>query len=110
MSDYAAYRPHYPDELFDYLTSKCPPTDELIVVDVGSGTGLLTRDLLRCGYRTIAVEPSHEMRAVAERDLASSPLFCSLEGTAESLPLDIQSVDLVAVAQALQWFDVQRAR
>jgi len=50
------------------------------------------------------------MREVAERDLASSPSFCSLEGTAESLPLDAKSVDLITVAQALQWFDAKHAR
>ncbi len=110
VADYAAYRPRYADQLFDYLASRCPPTDEVTVADVGAGTGLLTRDLLERGYRTIAVEPSREMREVAERDLASNRRFRSLAGTAESLPLDSQSIDLVTAAQAFHWFNVKRAR
>jgi ubiquinone/menaquinone biosynthesis C-methylase UbiE len=110
VSDYAAYRPGYPDALFDYLTSRHPPGDEVTVVDVGGGTGLFTRGLLRRGYRSIAVEPSREMREVAERDLMSNHRFCSLAGTAESLPLKSQSIDLLTAAQAFHWFNAEHAR
>ena len=110
VSDYAAHRPGYPHALFDYLASRHPPNGEVTVVDVGAGTGLLTRGLLRRGYRTFAIEPSPEMREVAERDLESNHRFRSFAGTAESIPLDSQSVDVVTAAQAFHWFCLERAR
>jgi SAM-dependent methyltransferase len=110
VSDHAAFRPGYPDALFDYLTSRHPPSDDLTVADVGAGTGLLSRGLLHRGYRTIAVEPSAEMREVAERDRASNDRFRSLAGTAESIPIDSQSVCLVTAAQAFHWFRLERTR
>ena len=57
-----------------------------------------------------AVEPNKAMREAGERQLADYPLLTSLEGTAERVPLDGRSVDLVCVGQALHWFDVDRAR
>ena len=75
-------------------------------VDVGAGTGKLTRALLGSGATVIAVEPVAEMRAVLEREL---PDVRALEGTAESLPLADGSVDAVVAGQAFHWFDAPAA-
>ena len=110
VADYAASRPDYAAALFDLLASRCPPSVGGLVADVGAGTGLLTRDLLRRGYDVVAVEPSAAMRAEADRQLGASAGYRSVDGTAEAMPLAAASVDLVAAAQAFHWFDIERAR
>ena len=76
------------------------------VVDLGAGTGKLTRQLVEIGADVIAVEPIAEMRAKLE---AALPQVEALAGTAEDLPLPNHSVDGVLVAQAFHWFDAPRA-
>ena len=89
------------------MADRCaPPGPGRTAVDVGAGTGKLTRALSGSGATLIAVEPVAEMRAVLEREL---PEVRALESTAESLPLDDASVDAVVVGQAFHWFDAPAA-
>ena len=55
----------------------------LHVLDVGAGTGKLTRALLAAGHDVVAVEPDPEMRAAFA---AAVPKTEVLEGAAEELP------------------------
>ncbi len=108
--DYARSRPGYPTEALDVLTSVCGLTRDTVIADIGSGTGNLARLFLAAGYQVVGVEPNREMRESGDRLLSGYPGFRSLDGTAESIPLETDSVDLVAVGQALHWFDADRAR
>jgi ubiquinone/menaquinone biosynthesis C-methylase UbiE len=72
------------------------------VVDLGAGTGKLTKQLVALGADVVAVEPIPEMRA---KLVETVPGVEALEGTAEDLPLENHSVDAVLVAQAFLWFD-----
>ena len=92
---YELGRPGYPAEALDALRL----TPDLTVLDLAAGTGKLTRPLAASGARVIAIEPVAEMRAALPASVAA------LDGTAESIPLDNGSVDLVTVAQAFHWFD-----
>jgi ubiquinone/menaquinone biosynthesis C-methylase UbiE len=76
------------------------------VVDVGAGTGKLTRDLVPTGARVIAVEPLAEMRGQLA---AAVPEAEVLIGSAEEIPLPDGSADAVVVASAFHWFDTERA-
>lgn len=76
------------------------------MLDLGAGTGKLTRALAGRGLEVIAVEPLDEMREVLQRQL---PDVRALAGVAESIPLDDASVDAVTVAQAWHWVDPPRA-
>jgi SAM-dependent methyltransferase len=75
-------------------------------VDVGAGTGKLTRDLVPTGARVLAVEPLAEMRGQLE---AAVPAAEVLAGSAEELPLEDDSADAVVAASAFHWFDPERA-
>jgi SAM-dependent methyltransferase len=75
-------------------------------VDVGAGTGKLTRLLVPTGARLIAVEPLAEMRAQLEVAVAGVE---AVAGSAESLPLLNASADAITVASAMHWFDLDRA-
>jgi len=100
--EYEATRPTYPDELLDLL----PVASGATVLDLGAGTGKLTRVLARRYARVIAVEPLDGMRAILERVVRDVE---ALPGSAEQIPLDDASVDAVFAAQAFHWFDHARA-
>lgn len=100
--EYERARPTYPDAAVDWLV----PADAPTVLDLGAGTGKLTRSLASRGLDVIAVEPLAEMRAILQRQL---PGVRALAGSAESIPLEDASVDAVTVAQAWHWVDPARA-
>jgi SAM-dependent methyltransferase len=96
--EYERTRPTYPPEVLDLL----PLQDDAAVLDLGAGTGKLTR-VLAARYRDVtAVEPLGNMRAMLERVV---PGATALAGSAERIPLDDSSVDAVFAAQAFHWFD-----
>lgn len=103
-------RPRYPRQLLDLLIKECGLKPESVIADIGSGTGFLTRLLLTMGNKVFAVEPNEEMRCIAENDLVDFPGFISLKGKAEKIPLPAETVDVVAVGQALHWFEIAAAR
>lgn len=110
VDDYAAARPSYPPQLFEFLRSVVGVNQGARVADVGAGTGLFTTGLLHLGYEVLAVEPSEGMRRAADARLGGVPGYSSAHGCAEAMPLPDGSVDLVTAAQAFHWFDTERAR
>lgn len=76
------------------------------VLDLGAGTGKLTRVLLPRFERVVAVEPAEGMRRLLEHLQPQAETFA---GTAEAIPLPDDSVDAVFVGQAFHTFDDQRA-
>jgi SAM-dependent methyltransferase len=99
---YERGRPQYPAEAVEWLL----PAGARRVLDLGAGTGKLTRELVRRGLQVTAVDPSDGMRAELSRVLPDVP---ALPGTAEEIPLPDRSVDAVLVAQAWHWVDPARA-
>lgn len=99
---YERARPSYPQDAIDWLVAQTGIGPGTTVVDLGAGTGKLTRLLIPVGARVIAVEPIAEMRAHIDGAEV-------LDGTAEEIPLPDGSVDVVTVAQAFHWFDHDRA-
>jgi SAM-dependent methyltransferase len=99
---YERGRPGYPAEAIRWLERRLELGPGRMVLDVGAGTGKLTRELLTSGAAVLAVEPVPAMRAVLEQAV---PEARALDGTAEALPVGDGSVDAVVVAQAFHWFD-----
>ena len=95
--EYEQARPGYPPGVLDVLPLG-PDTEAL---DLGAGTGKLTRVLAKRYDRVIAVEPLDGMRGILE---AVVPAAVAFAGTAESIPLPDASVDAVFAAQAFHWF------
>jgi SAM-dependent methyltransferase len=105
----AAYergRPGYPRDAVQWLWRELGLGPERTVLDVGAGTGKLTRELVPSGATVIAVEPVTAMRSVLEQVV---PEARALPGTAEALPVQDESIDAIVVAQAFHWFDVPAA-
>ncbi len=95
--EYERTRPDYPPAVLDAV----PLGEDAEVVDLGAGTGKLTRVLARRYRRVIAVEPLDGMRAILERVVGEAE---SLAGSAEQIPLPDASVDGVFAGQAFHWF------
>ena len=102
---YERGRPGYPRAAIDWLREQLDLRPGRTLLDVGAGTGKLTRELVGTGAEIVAVEPVPAMRAGLERAVPEARV---LDGTAEALPLADESVDAIAVAQAFHWFDVPR--
>lgn len=107
---YSKFRPRYPKEILEILSSTTGFDKLTIVADVASGTGILSEIFVQNGNKVYGVEPNDDMRSVAERNLAAYQEFVSVKGSAEHTNLQDASVDLVTVGQALHWFDLGRAR
>jgi SAM-dependent methyltransferase len=99
---YQQTRPDYPVSAVRWLVGERPVS----VVDVGAGTGKLTRVLLAEGHHVTAVEPSAPMLAQLR---AASPDVRALLGGGEALPLPDDVADAVTYAQAWHWVDHDRA-
>jgi SAM-dependent methyltransferase len=110
VQNYTRYRPGYPQAAIELLRARCGLSPATVVADIGSGTGILTAQLLDSGARVIGVEPNDAMRDAAEARLATHARFVSIAGTAEATTLASESVDLWVAGQAFHWFDVPKAR
>ena len=99
---YEQARPGYPADAVLWLAGETPCD----VVDLGAGTGKLTRSLAALGHHVVAVEPLGEM---LDRLRATVPGVTAVMGSAESMPLPDGAADVVACAQAFHWFDQEPA-
>jgi SAM-dependent methyltransferase len=108
VENYAKFRPDYPDALIRFVRERLPAP--AVIADIGSGTGILSDQLLRAGYTVFGVEPNKPMQLKAERRLGSHPRFVSVTGTAEATTLGPGSVDAITCAQSFHWFDRLRSR
>lgn len=107
---YSRARPGYPELLWSALRAKLDGRAvPQLAVDVGSGTGIATRQLalILPEWRIVGVEPGEAMRAQAVSDSRGAAVEFRV-GTAEDLPLEDSSAGLVIAAQALHWFDHPR--
>jgi SAM-dependent methyltransferase len=95
---YERGRPGYPEEAVRWLAG-----DELRdVVDLGAGTGKLTRALVALGHRVTAIEPLPQMLELLP---AAAPGAFAILGNAEVIPLPDEHADVVTCAQSFHWFD-----
>jgi SAM-dependent methyltransferase len=99
---YERGRPPYPEAALDFLL----PAGRPRVLDLGAGTGKLTRQIRGRGLDVVAVDPSEGMLGELRRAV---PGISAHLGAAESIPLPDASVDVVLVAQAWHWVDPVRA-
>jgi SAM-dependent methyltransferase len=99
---YERYRPGFPASAVSVFV----PSRVGAVLDLGAGTGKLTRLLVASADAVIAVDPSAQM---LDQLTLACPTVDVRVGTAEDIPLGDATVDLVTVAQAFHWFDQDRA-
>jgi ubiquinone/menaquinone biosynthesis C-methylase UbiE len=91
-------RPAYPVEAVTWLTGG----EAKVVLELGAGTGKLTRQLVDAGHAVFATDPDEAMLEVLHERV---PEVSAKVATAEEIPANDRSVDVVVVAQAFHWFD-----
>jgi SAM-dependent methyltransferase len=98
--EYERARPAWPEAAARWLV----PGDAQLVVELGAGTGKLTRALSALGGRVVAVEPDPRMLAVLRGlDLEG------VDGSAEAIPFGDGVADAVVAGSSLHWFELDRA-
>jgi SAM-dependent methyltransferase len=97
---YERARPEWPEEAARWLV----PEGAELVVELGAGTGKLTRAVASLGTRVVAVEPDPRMLAVL-RGLGLE----GVEGSAEAIPFDDAVADAVVAGSSLHWFELEQA-
>ncbi len=95
---YERYRPGPPVQAVDWIL----PDPVGTVVDLGAGTGALTRLLIGRAAEVVAVEPDDRMRAVLAE---SVPGVRVVAGRGESIPLPDASADAVIASSSWHWMD-----
>lgn len=103
---YERRRPDYPEQAIDRLVQELEIGRACTVLDLGAGTGKLTRQLAALGPRIVAVEPVEAMRRAFAVAVPNVPVAA---GVAEALPVRTGGFDAVVCAQAFHWFDGERA-
>ena len=98
--EYASFRPGYPPALFGWLAGAAPALDA--VWDAGCGSGQASIALAGHFAQVHATDVAPEQIAAAQ----AHPRVRYAVAPAERSGLPDASVDLVTVAQALHWFDV----
>jgi ubiquinone/menaquinone biosynthesis C-methylase UbiE len=98
---YERGRPGYPAAALEYLRESLGVLPGDLVLELGAGTGKLTRGLQNWDARVLAVEPLAGMRAVFRTSVRGVELVA---GTAEAIPVKDRRADAVVVAQSFHWF------
>ncbi|GAB6858629.1 class I SAM-dependent methyltransferase [Microbacterium xylanilyticum] len=97
---YEKGRPEYPAEAVRWMLEVVP--EGAAIVDIGAGTGKLTRAVRALGTVVTAVDPDPQMLAVLRE---KTPGVETVAGTAEALPLADASADAAVLGQAWHWVD-----
>jgi SAM-dependent methyltransferase len=103
---YERARPGYPPEIVAWFAERLDLRPDRVVLDLGAGTGKLTRALARTGARVLALEPGDEMRAQLA---AAVPKAEPIAAGAEAIPLPDDSVDAATAGQSFHWFRLDQA-
>jgi SAM-dependent methyltransferase len=105
-AEYERHRPEYPEEALRWAADELGLESGARVLDLGAGTGKLTRGLVALGLEVVAVEPGAPMLAQLREAVPEAEAH---EGSAESIPLAGESVDAAFAGQAFHWFDREQA-
>jgi SAM-dependent methyltransferase len=97
---YERARPAWPEEAARWLV----PENSELVIELGAGTGKLTRAVAALGLRVVAVDPDPRMLAVL-RGLGLE----GVEGSAEAIPFDAGAADSVVAGSSFHWFELEPA-
>ena len=101
---YARYRWDYAPAAVEAIVKECGLTENSIIADIGSGTGMLTRHFADRVGTVFAVEPNSDMRGIAAQTLHGCKAWQSIDGFSDATTLPECSVDMITVGRALHWF------
>ncbi len=102
---YDRNRPGYPAELIDHAVgaARLQPGDP--VLEIGCGTGQLTRDLLKRGLRVTAIEPGDQLAQIARANLDGAGELELMSAKLEDASLPADHFKAAFSASAIHWVD-----
>lgn len=100
---YSQYRPRYPDQLYEFILNNCPGRN--LAWDCGTGNGQAAVHLSRYFKSVIATDISEVQIRNAIKAENVDYMVLKAEEPAAAEP---STVDLITVAQALHWFDLDK--
>lgn len=103
--EYDRHRPAYPDALLDRVCEVAALRAGDRVLEVGCGTGQLTRGLLARGLRVVAVDPGERLIALARQNLGGLGEVEFVNARLEEAPLPRERFQAVFSASAMHWID-----
>jgi SAM-dependent methyltransferase len=103
--EYDRNRPAYPDALVDQACEVAGIGDGDRVLEIGCGTGQLTRSLLARGLRVTALEPGDQLIGIAEENLKDAGDVELVHARLEDMQLPRESYEAVFSASAIHWVD-----
>jgi SAM-dependent methyltransferase len=103
--EYDRHRPTYPEALLDHACEIAALGAGDRVLEIGCGTGQLTRNLLARGLRVSAVEPGDRLIALARQNLAGIGDVELVNARLEDAPLPREHFHAVFSASAMHWID-----
>ncbi len=106
-AEYDRYRPAYPDELVDRACQVAGIGSGDHVLEVGCGSGQLTRSLLARGLHVTALEPGQSLIALARQNLDGAGQVDFVNAQFEDAPLPREQFRAVFSASAFHWVDPQ---
>jgi ubiquinone/menaquinone biosynthesis C-methylase UbiE len=104
-AEYDRNRPTYPDELVDQACQVAGIGDGDRVLEIGCGTGQLTRSLVARGLHVTALEPGRNLVALARRSLEDAGAVEFVNARFEDASLPREHFQAVFSASALHWVD-----
>lgn len=108
---YAAYRDIYPRELYDRLRALGVAADGTAWLDLGTGTGVLPKNLYTPKARIVGADLSEEQIRFARREAAENGWQIEyIAAPAEDTGLPNRAFDAVTAAQCFWYFDREKMR
>jgi SAM-dependent methyltransferase len=105
--EYDRHRPTYPDELVDQACRVAGIGSGDHVLEVGCGSGQLTRGLVARGLHVTALEPGENLLALARQYLEGAGEVEFVKARFEDSPLPREQFQAVFSASAFHWVDPQ---
>jgi SAM-dependent methyltransferase len=105
-ANYEASRPRYDERVVAALEEHLGLSPGVPVLELGAGTGQLSRALVTAGLDLTAVEPLEQTRSLLAEAIGAERV---LDGRAEAIPLEDGTVQAVLAADSFHWFDETRA-
>lgn len=105
-ANYDASRPRYDEQVVAVLAEQLDLAAGVPVLELGAGTGQLSRALVAAGLELIAVEPLEQTRSLLAAAIGAERVRA---GRAEAIPLEDSTVQAVLAADSFHWFDETRA-
>ncbi len=103
-ADYAKYRDIYPEEFYKRIVDLGCCKDGQKVLDLGTGTGVLPRNMYKYGAKFIGADISENQIAYAKK-LSSGMDIEYIVSSAEALDFPDHTFDVVTACQCFMYFD-----